>query len=38
MTRADAEKKKKRRLGRRDSRAGCLTGVRTPLITGKERW
>ena len=30
------KKKKKRRLGRRDSRAGRLTGARTPLITGKE--
>ena len=37
-TRADAEKKKKRRLGRRDSRAGRLTGARTLLITGKEGW
>ena len=32
------KKKKKRRLCRRDSRAGRLTGARTPLITGKEGW
>ena len=30
------KKKKKRRLGRWDSRAGRLTGARTLLITGKE--
>ena len=30
------KKKKKRRLGRRDSRAGRLTGAHTLLITGKE--
>ena len=32
------KKKKKRRLGRRDSRAGRLTGARALLITGKEGW
>ena len=31
------KKKKKRRLGRRDSRAGRLTGAHTLLITGRER-
>ena len=32
----DRKKKKKRRLGRRDSRAGHLTGAHALLITGKE--